>query len=133
MLIVFGRSSKNIRLVAFLLPLTFVWNWAACSLLCSEIVERHHARIASFGEPAGEVQLNVFEMDDCPFTASAAVLETRQTVNAPATVVEKTSSPSRPEYLIVPAIVYKSDLNQNSPPRGSPGPPLFLRHHAFRI
>ena len=131
--VVFGRSSKNTRLIAILLPLTFVWSWAACSLACSELVERHHVQNETIDELEGEDRLNAFEMDGCPLTSSAAVLETRQTVNSPATVNERASTAFQPKYIFTQASVYKSDLNQNSPPASSLGPPLFLRHRAFRI
>src|SRR3954471_17135329 len=122
MLVMFGRSSKNIRLIAFLLPLSFVWSWAACSLLCSEIVERHHLQTVSDAESSDGNQLHALDLDGCPFTASTAVLESRQNVNAPAPLIANASAIIRRECLFILPSIHESDLNQNSPPRNSLGP-----------
>jgi|SRR6185369_4029901 len=128
----FRRSAAGKNFIAFLLPLAFIWSWAACSLLCSEIAEAGGNQAVLSIEQRGEKCLVGANTESCPFTANITVLETRPIVISPAAIA-KTVSPARHEYLFVPAAVYPADLNQNSPPRAASDLPLFLKNRAFRI
>lgn len=129
----FRRTFISHKLIAFLLPLTFVWSWAACSLLCSEIVARHEKQSAPFAEKRDGIYLAGVDTDDCPYTATTAVTEARQNSYAPVEEATDVISLSTPEFTFISASVYPADINQNSPPPASSDPPLFLRHCAFRI
>jgi hypothetical protein len=129
----FRRVSIGKGLIAFLLPLTFLWSWAACSLLCSEIAERNEKPLFSLVGQIGESCLIAFDSDSCPIIANAAVIEGRQTIVSPVLAIQDIASFQSHEFSFVPVSIYPADLNQNSPPRFSSDPPLFLRHCTFRI
>ncbi len=113
------------HLLAFLLPLTFIWSWAACSQLCSEISERHEQESASIIGQNGENCLNAFDLDNCPMTANSVVIQARQTIISPSLAVQTAATFQSRELRFIPSAVYPADLNQNSPPSGSSDPPLF--------
>ncbi len=129
----FRRASTGKGLIAFLLTLTFVWSWAACSLLCSEITERHEKQSILAVEQKGESCLVGLDTEDCPYTATAAIIETRQFSVAPYLAAAKISIPASPKFSFAPTSMFPADTNQNSPPRADSDPPLFLKYHAFRI
>jgi hypothetical protein len=129
----FGRSIFSQRLVAFLIPFTFVWSWAVCSLLCTEITERHTQEELSAITQNGESYLDSFDPDSCPMTAGTAVIETRQTFTNPSLAIANNNSSSWGRSSFVSKSVYPVDVHQNSPPRSSSDPPLFLQFCTFRI
>jgi hypothetical protein len=129
----FRRRSISKGLIAFLIPLTFVWSWAACSLLCGEITELHEKQSSTLFGQAGENCLTAFDSDSCPMRTNAAIIEGRQTIVAPALNDQKIVSLQLPEFLFRTAFIYPADAHQNSPPSVSSAPPLFVRHCNFRI
>lgn len=131
--VMFWRTAFSHKLIAFLLPLTFIWSWAACSLLCSEITARHEKQSPVAAEQKGSPCLAGIDTDDCPYTATAAVTEARQNLNASVEETTVVISLSALKFTFISASVYPADINQNSPPPASSDPPLFLRHCTFRI
>jgi hypothetical protein len=131
---VFNRISKSRGFLALLIPLTFVWSWAACTLLCGEITAHREEQSFSASAARGEKCLAAFDTEHCPVTkAGAAVVEARQTFFSHASPALDTAFRAPREFLSVRVDAYPADVNQNSPPRFSSDPPLFLRHCAFRI
>ena len=129
----FRRANISKSFIAFLLPLTFVWSWAACSLLCSEITERLEKQSVLAVYQNSENCLDATFTDDCPYSATAAVIEARPHLTAPSLEIVNINSFSAPELTYIPVSVYRSDRHQNSPPRNSSDPPLFLKICTFRI
>ena len=127
------RVSIGKGLIAILLPLTFLWSWAACSSLCNEITERYEKQSSSIIAQSGENCLTAFDSDSCPMTANAAIIEGRQTIFSPALAIQHIVSAYSHEFLFVSASIYPADVHQNSPPSASSAPPLFVRHGNFRI
>lgn len=129
----FRRLSISKGLIAFLLPLTFAWSWAACLLVCSEITERHEKQSVSIIDQSGETCLMAVDLETCPMTATTAVIEARQTVADSGIDTEYIAASPANEFLFIPASIYPADVHQNSPPRAASDPPLFLRNCTFRI
>lgn len=129
----FTRFVLSKKLIAFLIPITFVWGWAACSLLCGEIVERHEKQSILVIERNGENCLLDFDLDNCPMTANTAIIESRQKIIAPVLAFQNKVSLQSYEDLFIPISVYSAEVRQNSPPHIFVNPPLFLRHCTFRI
>lgn len=126
----FRHSSINKQLLALILPITFLWSWAACTLLCSEITAHHEKQ--SIEQKAGSCLVGI-EIEGCPYTTNAAVIEARQIFASPLlTIANVTILPAR-EFLFIPVSIYPEDRKQNSPPNAANDPPLFLRHCTFRI
>ena len=128
----FRRGFIGKDFFAFLLPLTFLWSWVACSLLCNEISERREKLATSITRQADDC-LIALDLDSCPVTAGVALIGGRPTIVSPALVVQNIDSFQSPELQFFPVSIYPADLTQNSPPGFSSDPPLFLRHCAFRI
>lgn len=129
----FRRSTIGQQLIAFLIPITFVWSWAACTLLCTEIVEHHTEQQHSVNLNPGENFLNSPDSDSCPMTAYTAVIDTRQTITTLAlTPAYKNLLPERLNTFL-PISIFPIDVRQNSPPTQSSDPPLFIQFGNFRI
>ncbi len=129
----FRRVSIGKNLIAFLLPLTFIWSWAACFVLCGELTAQHEKQSILSVEQTGENCLVGFDTESCPYTAVTVVIEARQTPAAPTLSTANVISLSSPKFSFVVTSIYSSDTHQNSPPRADFDPPLFLKHQAFRI
>lgn len=129
----FRRLSISKGLIALLLILTFIWSWAACSLICSELTERYEKQLVSIIDQSGETCLIAVDLETCPIRATTALIEARQPVVAHTVAIEHKADFPAHEFLFIPTSIYPADLNQNSPPRLKSEPPLFLRHCAFII
>lgn len=129
----FRRPSVGKSLLTFFLPLVFVWGWAACAVMCEEVSELYENRaIFTIAQNSDDCFADT-AFDDCPYTAAAAIIEARQAFAAPILAAGKIGALSHRRFLFVPTSVYTVDRNQNSPPRASSDPPLFLKHCTFRI
>lgn len=130
---VFQLRPKSRRLIALLLPLTFFWGWAACTLLCGEISEHIEEQRSSVNAQTGEKCLIAFDIDRCPVTKTGAVVEARQTFISHALAVRNIVSRAPHEAFVGRTYIYPAEINQHSPPRSSSDPPIFLKFCAFRI
>jgi len=120
-------------LPAFLLSVSIIYGWAACTSLCDEIAE-HHNQTNAFAEKEVNTEncLNSTNKEDaCPMTAIAFVLQERQTVEISASLVKISGgSATRKSTALWSALL--PETKQNSPPEYS-SIPLFIQHRTFRI
>lgn len=129
----FQRASAGKNLIALLLPLTFIWSWAACSVLCDEIAAHLEKQTISSTGPDDESRLGKTDTESCPFTANVTIIETRQTIISHLSTTANTVSFLPYQFLSAANSIYPADLNQNSPLRVSSRFPLFLKHRSLRI
>ena len=129
----FRHSSIFKMLLAFLLPLAFIWSWAACLSVCEEITARHNDTNTT--QTIKQNDENVCSItdkaDDCEIMTTAAAVQERKSVKivaSPATVVPILS------FRIPPPAwsALLPEINQNSPPKFL-SKPLFIQFCAFRI
>ena len=128
-----GQMFKPKKYLVFLLTLALVWSWAACSLMCGEITDRHEKRSVSSTPEKPENCQNVLAVEDCPYTANAALIEARKTEPEPMGGTANTVLVPGGKFLFFSAFVYPGDRNRISLPRATSDPPLYLKHRAFRI
>lgn len=129
----FRIKSIGKKFLALLLPIIFIFNWAACESFCAEITEQHHNNQTTISEHHLEDENcnNVGNISEgCKMTVNAAVIEARQTVKLSALSV--ISLPTLQHR--VPSPVWSAllpEIKQNSPPKLHT--PLFVRLCTFRI
>jgi hypothetical protein len=120
-------------LPAFLLSVSILYGWAACTSLCEKVTE-HHNHTNAFAEKKVYTEncLNPTDKEDgCPMTATVFVLQERQTVEFSASIV-KLSSDSIIRQSVTSWSALLPETKQDSPPKYS-SIPLFIRHLTFRI
>lgn len=121
------------RLFAFLLPLGLIWGWAGCVVFCAENTAKHaHDGITQTIEQGDQSCLDLTgNAEDCTITATAVVLQERQTlkIQIPIDVLAPFLSL---HHSLSAWSAPLPEINQNSPPKII-SLPLFVRFCTFRI
>jgi hypothetical protein len=129
----FRHPFTSRRLIALLLPLVFLWSWAACAALCSEVAVHHHDSLNPVKPivSASDCLTQNTEADGCSMTGETVVVSERQNDKASQVAVDETSISA----FRAPAVGFSArlpEIRQNSPPQ-SFSPPLLAFLCTFRI
>lgn len=128
----FRYSSKFKKIVALIIPLSFVLGWAVCPAICAEALEHHQSEHIKASNAKNSDSLTTTEKeDDCPFFKITA-LSSNERQNANVSLLT-TFETGKSFYSPLPLFaVLIPEANQNSPPNPA-STPLFVQFCNFRI